>query len=119
VFTHIDDLADAWLLELQRILAPEGRLYLTIHDDHTIELLENGPYISDESVRRIKSGEIYQKSKSSFGMLTIGRDNDSQVFYDTGYFSKILRSMFEIISVTQEAYFYQTAFLLKRKSKDV
>ena len=32
VFTHIDDLADAWLLELRRVLAPGGRIYLTIHD---------------------------------------------------------------------------------------
>jgi ubiquinone/menaquinone biosynthesis C-methylase UbiE len=30
VFTHIADLADAWLLELRRVVRPGGRLYLTI-----------------------------------------------------------------------------------------
>lgn len=115
VFTHIDDLADAWLLELQRILAPGGRLYLTVHDNHTIELFEGALYGSVKIVRQIKSHEIYQKSKDSFAMFTVGRDNNSQVFYDTGYFSKTLRPMFDIVSVNQEAYFYQTAFLLKRK----
>ena len=114
VFTHIDDLADAWLLELRRILSPGGRLYLTIHDTHTIELFEGGGYDHAEIVSRTKSREIYQKSKHSFGMFTAGRDNNSQVFYDTDYFSKILRPMFDLISVTPEAYFYQTAFLLKR-----
>ena len=39
VFTHISDLADAWFLELRRVLRPGGHLYLTIHDEHTIEVL--------------------------------------------------------------------------------
>jgi ubiquinone/menaquinone biosynthesis C-methylase UbiE len=43
VFTHIDDLADAWLLELRRILRPGGRLYITIHDKHSLDLLMNHP----------------------------------------------------------------------------
>lgn len=44
-----------------------------------------------------------------------GRDDSAQVFYDAEYFSKMLRPAFDILSVTPEAYFYQTAFLLKRK----
>ena len=32
VFTHIDDLADAWLCEVRRVLAPGGCAYLTVHD---------------------------------------------------------------------------------------
>jgi SAM-dependent methyltransferase len=39
VFTHIADLADAWLLELKRVLRPDGFAYITIHDGHTVELL--------------------------------------------------------------------------------
>ena len=115
VFTHIDDLADAWLLELKRVLAPGGRLYVTVHDNHTVELFESGLHDSAEIVRRIKSYEVYQRSKESFGMFAAGRDNDSQVFYDAEYFSKMLRPLFDILSVTPEAYFYQTAYLLKRK----
>ena len=118
VFTHIDDLADAWLLELHRILTPDGRLYLTIHDNHTIELLEAGVHSTSRLAKWIKSHETFQKSKSSFGMFSLGRDNSSQVFYDVDYFAKTVRSMFDVISVTQEAYFHQTAFLLKRKSKE-
>jgi SAM-dependent methyltransferase len=43
VFTHIDDLTDAWLLELRRILAPDGRLYFTIQDKNSIELIKSLP----------------------------------------------------------------------------
>ena len=119
VFTHIDDLADAWLLELKRILAPGGRLYLTIHDNHTIEMFESGRYDATDIVRMVRFDEVYRESKDAFGMFTVGRDNNSQVFYDTEYFSKTVRTMFDIISITPEAYFYQTAFLLKRKSDNL
>jgi len=35
VFTHIDELEIAWLLELRRILRPGGVAYLTVHTEHT------------------------------------------------------------------------------------
>lgn len=44
VFTHIEDMAQAWFLELRRVLKPGGVLYVTIHDKHTIELLLRGSY---------------------------------------------------------------------------
>ena len=78
-------------------------------------MFESGRHDFADVVRRVKSREVYQKSKDSFGMFSVGRDNDSQVFYDTEYFSKMLRPTFDILSFTPEAYFYQTAFLLKRK----
>jgi ubiquinone/menaquinone biosynthesis C-methylase UbiE len=37
VFSHIDDLADACLLELKRILQPGGRLYITVHEKHSLQ----------------------------------------------------------------------------------
>jgi SAM-dependent methyltransferase/ketosteroid isomerase-like protein len=115
VFTHIDDLADAWLLELHRILAPDGRLYVTLHDNHTIELFDSGKYDSADIVVRIKSHRTYQRAKNDFGMFTIGRDARSQVFYHIDYFQKMLQPMFEVASITTEAYFYQTALVLKRR----
>jgi ubiquinone/menaquinone biosynthesis C-methylase UbiE len=116
LFTHIDDLADAWLLELKRILAPDGRLYLTAHDNHTIDLYETGEHATRPAVRWIRSHEVYQQSKASFGMFTVGRDHESQVYYDREYLSRMLRSNFEILSITEEAYTMQTAYLLRRKA---
>jgi ubiquinone/menaquinone biosynthesis C-methylase UbiE len=115
LFTHIDDLADAWLLELRRILAPGGRAYLTIHDNATIEQFERPPHASAAIVRTIKAARTYQEAKGSFGMFTVGRDHESQVFYDRAYFSAMVGNMFDLVSVTPEAYFYQTAYLLERR----
>ena len=116
VFTHIDDLADAWLLELRRILTPDGRLYLTIHDEHTIEILdqyEEGP----EWLRAVRASKVYRQSKRAFDMLTVGRGHNSQVFYSRDYLLQTVQSMFDVVSVTPEAYFAQTAVLLKRKAE--
>lgn len=38
VFTHIDELETAWLLELRRILRPGGLAYVTIHDEDSWRL---------------------------------------------------------------------------------
>jgi SAM-dependent methyltransferase len=39
VFTHIGDFEEAWLLELRRILRPNGIAFLTVSTDHTWPLL--------------------------------------------------------------------------------
>ncbi len=111
VFTHIDDLADAWLLELRRILAPGGRLYVTIHDNHTIQLIEAN---RAKWLHWVRKRPVYRKFKDSLDMMTLGRDDGSQVFYDRDYFSRMAGQSFDILSITPEAYFYQTAFLLGR-----
>jgi SAM-dependent methyltransferase len=115
VFTHIDDLAEAWLLELRRILSPKGRLYITIHDNHTIKLLD-GPWENNELARQLKSNDLYNKSKDTLGMFVVGRKTGPNVFYDIEYFCRTLSSMFDVLSITPEAYGYQTAVLLKIKS---
>lgn len=115
LFTHIDDLASAWLLELHRILSPDGRLYVTIHDDSTIRVFERGGYERSPLGRQMQAHEMFQRSKDSFGMISIGRDDLSQVFYGAGHFARKAGSIFEVMSVTPEAYFYQTAYLLRRK----
>lgn len=115
VFTHIDDLADAWLLELHRILAPGGRLYLTLHDEHTIRLFNQAPYAEAPYVRKIVATRTFRESEGRSGMFTVDRDEESQVFYESSFFARILTPMFDTLSVTPEAYFYQTAWLLGRR----
>ena len=115
LLTHIDDLTDAWLLELHRLLAEDGRLYVTIHDQHTFELFDDERHASADIVKTIKSFPLFAQTGSDFSFLSVGREGDPQVFYDIDYFRRKVSSMFEVLSVTEEAYFYQTAVLLKRK----
>jgi SAM-dependent methyltransferase len=113
VFTHIDDLADAWLLELRRILSPEGRLFVTIHDEHTMALL--GGRYAKSPLAGLKANPLFAEAQAGFAMLTVGRDDLSQVFYAREEFLRMTAPTFETMSVTEEAYFYQTAVLLRRR----
>lgn len=116
VFTHIDDLPDAWLLEIRRVLPPSGMLYVTLHDEHTIELLDT-VYKNGWFEKYLNADPIYYTQKKKAGMIVVGRSTDSQVFYDMDFFLKSLRSIFKVVSVTREAYGYQTGILVQKEGK--
>lgn len=120
VFTHIDDLTDAWFLELKRILSDNGRLYITIHDLHSLELLNSDDrpdWKNSWLTSRINKDKVYIENKDNFGVYISMRGPDSQVFYDEDYFRDLVKPVFEILDIVPEAYGYQTAVLLKRKNK--
>jgi ubiquinone/menaquinone biosynthesis C-methylase UbiE len=111
VFTHIDDLADTWLLELRRILKPDGRLYITIHDNNTIRMLAGGTRNLSKTLYSRK--ELFERD--DYSMFTIGRFMRSQVFYDTQTLVRMLEPTFKTMSVTNNAYGFQTAMLLQKR----
>lgn len=115
VFTHIDDLAFAWFMELRRVIKPGGVLYATIHDKHTIELLR-GPYADQMIGQRLAAEpDLLRLATSDFAKFTIGRGSDSQVFYDVDRLRETLEPFYKLLSVEEEAYGKQTALLLERQ----
>ena len=115
VFTHVEDLADAWLCEVRRILAPAGRAYVTIHDDSTMELL-NSVYADHWLGQMVRSSPAYQDCGGRYGMLVIDRDTASQVFYSREFFLRTLAPTFEVLGVHPGVHGYQTAYVLRPKS---
>lgn len=114
VFTHIDDLARMWLLELQRILTEGGMFYATIHDKKTVELLQ-GAWQNHGFAQLMLRNEKYREYTSTdFAMFAVGRSVNSHIFYDIDYFCEMVSPYFEPILVKEEAYAYQTAVLLRR-----
>ncbi|MFZ1320195.1 MAG: class I SAM-dependent methyltransferase [Ignavibacteria bacterium] len=114
VFTHIDDLAEAWFLELRRICSKNAYLYITINDKHTIELLDtiyNDKWLSIY----MNNFPLFFENKKNFEIIVGGRGPDSQVFYNLDYLKKSLQKIFEIVAVEEEAYGYQTALILKKR----
>lgn len=111
VFTHIEDLQESWLLELARIC--RGHLYVTIHDEHTVRLMDFR-YADHPIAKRMNQNEVFRTNKNGFGMIVIGRGANSQVFYHSEYFQKIVPPVFEWVSHTPEAYYYQSAVLLRK-----
>lgn len=118
VFTHISDLADAWFLELLRVLRPGGHAYLTIHDEHTVKLLL-GEY-RDDKTHAFMVG-LLRDFDNQTGVLsqdwayfTIFADPAAQVFYDSDYLTRKWSRLADCVAVRPEATGYQTALVFRK-----
>jgi ubiquinone/menaquinone biosynthesis C-methylase UbiE len=119
VFTHIDDLAEAWLLEIKRIMRPGGNLYVTIHDKHTADLIINHidqvPYAKEFREFLLSYDRRINFQASTYYKFSIDPGGpESQVFYDIDYLRRLWGRILKIKSITPEAYGYQTALLLEK-----
>jgi SAM-dependent methyltransferase len=115
IFTHIADLGDAWLLELRRVTRPNGRIYITLHDNNTMKILREDPQRQPQLTDVLKAFErTTDLTDRKFSVIALNRGPWSQVFYDIDYVRQHWSHLFRICSITQEAYSHQTAVLLER-----
>jgi hypothetical protein len=97
---------------LRRIVRPRGRLYVTVHDQHTIEMLLTRPEFWLTGLLRSVLDRLPLKL-DEISMFSIGRSPvDAQVFYDIDSLCEQWSRFLTVLSVTERAYGYQTAILL-------
>jgi SAM-dependent methyltransferase len=119
VFSHIADLAEAWLLELRRIVRPGGLLYLTVQDNRTIELYQNDPNFFAQKHLRERDQQIHY-TKKDWDFFTLDRapgeggPGHAQVFYQQDYLRRHWANYLKVVSITPESYWYQSAVLLQK-----
>jgi hypothetical protein len=98
-------------------------LFVTVHDNHTVDLVMNHP----DECRKYAAGIDWFR-----GLLTSYDSNtnvtklpywifsifpgspESQVFYDIDFLHRHWGRIMDVISVTPEAYGYQTAIVLQK-----
>ena len=129
VWTHLDDLAEAWALEVHRVLRPGGRLYFTINDRSAVKFFQGGGtsenrarYVElirqanwDSWLALLQSHSGYQRfARGEVQMVTMGRSTQSHVMWDVSYLVKRFGPGWRLSSVTPEAYGHQTGVLLSR-----
>jgi SAM-dependent methyltransferase len=131
LFTHIDDLAEAWFLELHRILRPGGRLYFSINDRNAVNIFDGrgrpdsyprfyertgGKETWDEYMNVYSQSPDYQKFRDgkAYTMVTVGRSVTSHVMWDGETLSRRLGYGYRCCSITPEGYGHQTTVLLER-----
>jgi SAM-dependent methyltransferase len=129
VWTHIDDLAEAWALEVRRILRPGGRFYFSVNDRAAVKFFQGGG--TEQNRRRYierikpenwnawlamleKSPEYQRFVRGEVQMVTMGRSTQAQVLWDIDYLLKRFGPGWRVSSITPEAYGHQTGVLLER-----
>jgi ubiquinone/menaquinone biosynthesis C-methylase UbiE len=115
VFTHIDDLALTWLWELNRILKKGGILYITIHDEHTLDYFKQNQS-TDTFQKMILNTKAYKLfTKSNAKKFVVGRSLMSHVFYNSGKLISDLEQYFEVLNFVPKSYQkYQSSLTLKK-----
>lgn len=117
VFTHISELADAWLLELLRVVRPDGHLYLTIHDEHTLELLGE-PGVENPNPDLAELVDRFDRQTGALARdwvyFAVHADPGAQVFYRRDALLRRWSQLADVRAVEQEAIGYQTALLLRK-----
>lgn len=114
VFSHIGEMAEAWLLELARITKPGGRLYLTMNTKQSMyAYLERWPEL--EFSRRIRETLTEEEIKSNFATAVVGRDLWQHSVFDLRAFLRKCEMMCDVLGFVRNAYSYQTVVILRRR----
>lgn len=127
VWTHLDDLAEAWALEARRVLRPGGRFYFTINDRSAVKVFQGGGKDRSRYIERVRpqnweawlallaSRPGYLRfARGDAQMVTMGRSTNAHVMWDADYLIKRLGPGWRVCSVTPEAYGHQTGVLLEK-----
>ena len=94
-----------------------------MHDKHTVDLVMNHPEECRNYAHRVdwlRNLLLSYDKKASFtkynySMFSIYPGSpQSQVFYDIDFLQRHWKRILDVLSVTPEAYGYQTAILLKK-----
>jgi SAM-dependent methyltransferase len=127
VWTHLDDLAEAWALEVRRVLRHDGRFYFTINDRSAVKVFQGGGKDRERYVERIRPDNWqgwlalldghagYQRfARGEAQMVTMGRSTNAHVLWDADYLIKRFGPGWRLCSITPEAYGHQTGVLLAK-----
>jgi len=115
VVPHISELADAWLLELRRVLAPGGLAYLTVYDEDTMAAIRR----TGESPNLLAGLDALEAHDGSldrgFDVAVLNRrPGSAQVFYSQDYVTRVWGAWFDIVERRPEDFHVQTAMVLRR-----
>jgi len=119
VFTHIDDYEEGWLLEVKRVLKPQGLAFITIHSERTWNQINmdkehfmykyflNTPHkIEDLNIRQITPDLFKSDMPANRVVLThTGYSiNNTNVFHTSGYIKERWGRLFRVLKIIPKAH---------------
>ena len=121
VFTHIDHYELAWLAEIRRVLKPGGIAYLTVHTDHTWQILQSGRQMLYknliETPRFHLTPAVFQKPMPDERLVFEwpgAHINNVCIFQSTAYLHQVWGRFFNILEIIPEGSDYQDIVVLQK-----
>jgi SAM-dependent methyltransferase len=116
VFTHTDVYETSWLAELARILKPNGKIFLTVHSEHTWDQLPNivlyDTLKNSQLFRNVwKNGEKMPNERLVFPYRE-GIDYSCNTFFRSDYLRRIWGKFFSVDNIIFGAHAHQTGVVL-------
>ncbi len=117
VFTHIEALETTWLMELDRILAPGGVAWITVHTEDTwLEMGDGWPLYN-----AIKNHPEFEGNESGMDRDRVvfrwknDRSYSSNVFYTWAYLERVWGRIFDIVETHRRLPVFQDVLVLRKK----
>ena len=116
VMTHLVSFRDMWLMELKRILKPDGLLILTIHDEQTIKYLKenlNNPLTSAYKyiLRKVDFDHLLNHEVT---VIKGAKWSGCYIFFKTDYIRREWGRYLEILEIQPYAEGIQSAVVMKK-----
>lgn len=111
VMTHIVTLRDMWLLELKRVLHPDGCAILTVHDEHT------WAWFREHGMPEWMPDDLRSEPALNADCLDIQGSTWDQTytFFHSDHIRRAWGQYFRVADIVPHADFYQAAVVLRKR----
>lgn len=119
VFTHIEALETAWLMEILRLLKPGGLAWLTVHTDGTLrDMTEQWP-LWKPTMNHPDSKKLLDADRNFSGDRLVFRwkseaSYSSNVFYKLDYIEKVWGRLLNIVEIRRRFPNFQDVVLVQK-----
>lgn len=121
VFTHIDAYETSWLAELHRVLKPGAHAVMTIHSEHSWEIIESRPWLfgvlmEDPSFRELyRPGNPMPEPWLSFSYDPNSIEHNCNVFSHTDHIYRRWGKWFDVVEIRPRSHVeFQTTVVLRK-----
>ena len=119
VFTHIEALETAWLMELRQILRPGGLAWITVHSELTLQEMNPDwplwiPVMEHPLAAKLLDGKRNFQGDRLILRWLDSRSYSSNVFYKLDYLKNRWSRFFTIAEVRRRHPTFQDVFILKK-----
>ena len=121
VFTHIEAMETAWLMEIRRILKPGGLAWITVHTEQTLATMEESWPLWKPVMHHPRAPEVITQERTFAGDRLVlrwsgERSYASNAFYKEAYLRKHWGRILSIVELRRSFPVYQDVLVLQKPS---